>query len=152
MAEEKLASKRYSHVVYLEASAYVDFASVKTFFETVNETAPVQPDILWLGYTHPTHSKPNSFRDRHPNPSVMGSKCLVFRRKGLRRVHEMLARAKRYCHFDMHLRRAFGKQAFWLPPKSLFGSRKHFSVPAGGLKKSPRMRVRAQPGVRRKCT
>ena len=71
---------------------------------------------------------------------------LVFRGSALRKLHDKLITMK-WGHLDLQICRALPETGFYLPKKSLFGSRKHLSVPAGGFFGEPKKRPAAPPGV-----
>ena len=133
------------HIVYLENSAKCCFDSFHCIGDMVNK-ASAKYTLLWLGFLK--MFEPNEHMNHHANPVIMGSRCIVFQHTGLAEMRKAVCQSL-YRHFDLLLCKHVPLSKLFVPRVSLFGSRKHVSVPIAGPKGKPRVREAMPPGVKK---
>ena len=94
-------------VVYMEYNTVLEVSHVTELLDLVDDES--KSDICWLGFRM-VH-RPSAYMNRHENPVLDGSKLIVFRRKGLRKMYVAANSNKRLCHFDLMMCRCLSSAA-----------------------------------------
>ena len=125
-------------VVYCESNTSFETSNVHGLLQYINGYS--SKDIFWLGYTRIRPSGYYGLRTQNAE-IVQGSKCIVFRRRGLCRAWGAVTRTGRYGHLDFELSVYIRSAHLHVASRSMVGHRGHYSTSLGDLAWKPSAQV-----------